>query len=102
MPANLAGLFDYSRRLAADPRITRVDSLVDVDPRMTLAQYTLLYGDPNGPRDRYVQTALAATTKGDVTAFTVYTPFGGNRDEGKALVADAADAGQRASRRPPG
>ena len=85
-PANLAALFDYSRRLAADPRITRVDSLVDVDPRMTLAQYTLLYGDPNGPRDRYVQTALAATTKGDVTAFTVYTPFLGNRDEGKALV----------------
>ena len=32
----------------------RVDSLVDVDPRLTLAQYTLLYGDPNGPRDRYV------------------------------------------------
>jgi RND superfamily putative drug exporter len=85
-PTNLAALFDYSRRLAADPRITRVDSLVDVDPRMTLAQYALLYGDPNGPRDRYVQTALAATTKGDVTAFTVYTPFLGNRDEGKALV----------------
>jgi RND superfamily putative drug exporter len=87
-PANLAALFDYSRRLAADPRITRVDSLVDVDPRMTLAQYTLLYGDPNGPRDRYVATALAATTKGDVTAFTIYTPYGPNRDEGKALVTD--------------
>ena len=56
--------------------------------RLTLAQYTLLYGDPNGPRDRYVQTALAATTKGNLTAFTVYTPFGPNRDEGRALVAD--------------
>ena len=32
----------------------RVDSLVDVDPRLTLAQYQLLYGDPNGPRDRFV------------------------------------------------
>ena len=87
-PANLAALYDYSRRLAADPRISRVDSLVDVDPRMTLAQYTLLYGDPNGPRDRYVQTALAATTRDDLTAFTIYTPFGPNRDEGRALVAD--------------
>jgi RND superfamily putative drug exporter len=87
-PANLAALYDYSRRLAADPRITRVDSLVDVDPRLTLTQYTLLYGDPNGPRDRYVQTALAATTRGDLTAFTVYTPYGPNRDEGKALVAE--------------
>ena len=85
-PANLAALYDYSRRLAADPRVTRVDSLVDVDPRLTLAQYTLLYGDPNGPRDRYVQTALAATTRGDLTAFTLYTPYGPNRDEGKELV----------------
>ncbi len=87
-PAQLAALYDYSRRLAADPRIVRVDGLVDVDPRLRLAQYQLLYGDPNGPRDRYVAQALGATTNGDVTAFTLYTPFGPNRDEGKALVAD--------------
>ena len=87
-PDNLAALYDYSRRLARDPRIAHVESLVDVDRRLTLAQYTLLYGDPNGPRDRYIQTALAATTRGDLTAFTLYTPFGPNRDEGRALVAD--------------
>lgn len=92
-PENLALLFDYSRRIAADARVTRVDSLVDIDPRMTLAQYQLLYGDPNGPRDRFVATGLAATTKGDLTAFTITTPYAGNRDEGRALVADlrAAD-----------
>jgi RND superfamily putative drug exporter len=85
---NIATLYDYSRRLAADPRVTRVDSLVDVDPRLRLDQYQLLYADPNGPRDRFVATALNATTKGDLTAFTVYTPFGPNREEGRALVAD--------------
>ena len=100
-PANLAALFDYSRRLQADPRVTRVDSLVDVDPRLTLAQYQLLYGDPNGPRDRFVQTALAATTRADLTAFTLYTPYGPNRDEGKDLVAAMRDpAGPLAA--PPG
>jgi RND superfamily putative drug exporter len=92
-PANLAALYDYSRRLAADARVTRVDSLVDVDPRLTLAQYTLLYGDPNGPRDRYVQTALAATTRGTLTAFTLYTPYGPNRDQGKSLVTDLRTPG---------
>ena len=92
-PANLAALYDYSRRLAADPRVTRVDSLVDLDPRLTLAQYTLLYGDPNGPRDRYVQAGLAATTHGDLTAFTLYTPYGPNRDEGRALVKDLRTPG---------
>ena len=50
-------------------------SLVDVDPRLTLAQYQLLYAAPGGPPDRFVATALAATTKGDLTAFTVYTPL---------------------------
>ena len=100
-PANLAALYDYSRRLAADPRVSRVDSLVDVDPRLTLAQYPLLYGDPNGPRDRYVATALAATTRGDLTAFTIYTPYGPNRDEGKALVArPARPDGGRSRHRP--
>jgi RND superfamily putative drug exporter len=90
--ANLAALYDYSRRIAGDARVTRVDSLVDVDPRLSLAQYSLLYGDPNGPRDRYVQTALAATTRGDLTAFTLYTPYGPNRDEGKALVSELRSA----------
>jgi predicted secreted hydrolase len=87
-PENVARLFDYSRRLAADPRVTRVESLVDIDPRIRLDQYQLLYGDPNGPRDRYLATAVARTTAGDLTAFTVYTRFGPNRDEGRALVAD--------------
>ena len=44
--ANLAALYDWSRRLAADPRVARVDSLVDVDPRLSLEQYALLYARP--------------------------------------------------------
>ena len=92
-PANLAALYDYSRRLAADPRITRIDSLVDVDPRLTLSQYRLLYGAPGGPPDRYVQTTLAATTRADLTVFTIYTPYGPNRDQGKALVTDLRTPG---------
>jgi RND superfamily putative drug exporter len=90
-PDNLARLYDYSRRLAADPRVRRVDSLVDVDPRLSVEQYQLLYGDPNGPRDRFVATALAATTRADLTAFTLTTPFGPNRGEGRGLVEDLRD-----------
>jgi RND superfamily putative drug exporter len=90
-PDNLGALFEYSRRLARDPRLTRVESLVDLDPRLSLDQYRLLYGAPGGPPDRYALTALAATTRGDLTAFTLYTPFGPNREEGAALVADLRD-----------
>ena len=35
--------------------------------------------------------ALAATTKDDLTTFTVFTPFGPNRAEGRELVADLRD-----------
>jgi RND superfamily putative drug exporter len=86
--SNLAALYDYSRRLAADPRIERVDSLVDVDPRMSLAQYQLLYQPGQVPPDRYVAEVLGATTKGDLTAFTVLTPYGPNEAVARDLVGD--------------
>ena len=94
-PGNLAALFDYSRRLAADPAITRVEGLVDLDPRLTYEQYRLLYNAPTGPPDRYALITLQATTRGDLTAFTLYTAFGPNREEGKALVAGLRDPGGR-------
>ena len=89
--ANIARLYAYSRELAADPRVLRVDSLVDLDPRISLAQYELLYATPGGPPDRFAATALASTTKGDLTAFTLTTDYGPNRDEAQALVRDLRD-----------
>jgi RND superfamily putative drug exporter len=87
-PANVAALYDYSRRLVADPRIDRVDSLVDVDERLTVAQYQLMYSSPTGPPDRFVQEGLAATTHGNLTAFTIYTPYGPNETAARELVRD--------------
>jgi len=89
--ANIARLYAYSRELAADPRVLRVDSLVDLDPRISLAQYELLYATPGGPPDRFSAAALASTTKGDLTAFTLTTDYGPNRDEAQALVRDLRD-----------
>ncbi|MDP8905360.1 MAG: MMPL family transporter, partial [Chloroflexota bacterium] len=87
-PANVAALYDYSRRLAADPRVTRVEGLVDIDPRLTREQYQLLYGAPGGPDDRFVADMLGRTTRGELTSFTVYTAYGPNRPEARALVED--------------
>jgi predicted secreted hydrolase len=90
-PSNVARLYDYSRELAADPRVARVEGMVDVDPRLDKEQYQLLYSAPGGPADRFVAQTLAATTSGDLTAFTVYTPYGPNRLEGQQLVQDMRD-----------
>jgi len=97
--ANLAALYEYSRRLAADPRIDRVDSLVDVDPRLKLEQYELLYR-PNGrPPDRYIAEVLNATTRGDLTGFTIFTPYGPNEAIARELVRDLrSDTGALAPR----
>ncbi len=87
-PGNLTALYDYSRRLAADPRIDRVDSLVDVDPRMQLSQYELLYRPGQAPPDRFVAEVLRSSTKGDLTAFTLLTPYGPNEAVARELVGD--------------
>ncbi len=90
-PENVAALYDYSRRLAAHPAVSRVEGLVDVDPRLSLNQYQLLYSAPGGPADRFMARALAATTMDDLTSFTVYTPYGPNRGEARALVDELRD-----------
>ncbi|HWH36764.1 MAG TPA: MMPL family transporter [Candidatus Limnocylindrales bacterium] len=90
-PANVGALYDWSRRLAADPRVAHVEGLVDVDPRLGREQYQLLYGSPGGPADRFVADTLARTTNGDLTAFTLYTWYGPNREEALALVDELRD-----------
>jgi len=92
-PENLAALYGYSRRLAADPRIERVDGLVDADPRMTLSQYELLYRPGQEPPDRFVAEVLRATTRGDLTAFTLLTPYGPNEAVARELVGDLRSGG---------
>ncbi len=92
-PDNVAKLYDYSRELAADPRVARVEGMVNVDPRLTREQYQLLYAAPGGPADRFVAQTLAATARDDLAAFTVYTPYGPNRAEGQQLVEEMRDPG---------
>jgi predicted secreted hydrolase len=69
-----------------------------LDPRLTLAQYQLLYSSPGGPPDRFLQEALATTTKGNLTGVTLTTYFGPNDPQGLALVHDLrSDAGPLAA-----
>ncbi len=92
-PANVARLYDYSRRIAADPRVERVESIVDIDPRLDREQYQLILSNPAGPADRFVANALARTTSGDLTAVNVITWYGSNDAAARALVHDLRDPG---------
>ncbi|MBA2570919.1 MAG: MMPL family transporter, partial [Chloroflexi bacterium] len=88
---NVGRLYDYSRRIAADPRVARVDSVVDIDPRLEREQYQLILSSPGGPADRFVADRVARTSRDDLTTFTVVTWFGPNRPEARALVDELRD-----------
>ncbi|HEX2914084.1 MAG TPA: MMPL family transporter [Chloroflexia bacterium] len=44
-PATLSALYDYTRQVAAIPGVRRVDSLVNLDPRMDKGAYTQFYSE---------------------------------------------------------
>ncbi|MEA2622394.1 MAG: putative drug exporter of the superfamily [Chloroflexota bacterium] len=96
-PDNVSRLYEYSRRLAADARVARVQSIVDIDPRLGLTQYQLLLGNSAGPGDRSIAEILARSTRGDLTAFTVIAHYGPNAPQARALVKDLRDPGSNLS-----
>ena len=98
--ANIKLLYDWVQALQADPRVARVDSIVSIDPRLTLTQYQLLYsssstdGSAGGaagsaaPPDRYAAQILSFTTAGDLTTVSITPTNGPNRPESRALVGE--------------
>lgn len=70
-PDNLAALYDLTHQLAQDSRVERVESIVDLDSRITKEQYQLLYADPDRVADPYAHATLAALVRGDTTLVRV-------------------------------
>jgi RND superfamily putative drug exporter len=95
-PANVGALYDLAHALAADPRVARVDSIVTLDRRLGLAQYQLLYGDPDAIPDPYVRQVAPRLARGDTALLSVFLRAPAVSDEAKSLVRDL-----RATR-PPG
>ena len=81
-PANLADALRLLATARGGPAGPRVDSLVDVDPRLTLAQYQLLYATPGGPPRPVRRDGARRDDQGRPDRVHVYTPYGPNRDEG--------------------
>ncbi|MBX6724166.1 MAG: MMPL family transporter, partial [Dactylosporangium sp.] len=72
-PQNLDRLYDFSRAIARDPRVARVESIVDLDPRITRDMYKLLYNQPGGLGDAYVTQTVARLARGNTTLMQVYS-----------------------------
>jgi RND superfamily putative drug exporter len=74
-PQNIRNLYAYVRRIQADPRVARVDSIVSADPRITLAQYELLYQHPELIADPYLAAFLKSSVSGNVTMIQVISKY---------------------------
>lgn len=70
-PSQLSVLTDLTRALQADPRVERVDSLVSLDPRLTRAQYELLYERPELSPDQWARGLANAISRGNTTLLQV-------------------------------
>ncbi len=75
-PENIRNLYAYVRRIEADPRVARVDSIVSADPRFTLDQYELLYTHPQLIADPYLSGFLKTSVAGDTTLISVISKYG--------------------------
>ena len=83
---NLVALDAYVRQLEADPRVQRVDSIVSLDARLTLAQYEAMYSHPDLIGDPYIKGALTSLAADNVTLVQVISKYGMLDTRSEALV----------------
>lgn len=83
---NVRNLYYYVKRIEADPRVARVDSIVSADPRFTLDQYELLYTHPQLIADPYLGALIKSTVSGNTTMLQVISKYGMVDPRSEALV----------------
>jgi RND superfamily putative drug exporter len=88
MSGNLQALSQLVTRLQADLRVKRVDSIISLDPRLSLDQFTLLYTHPQLITDPYIGAAFKSLANGDTTLVNIVTKYGMIDPRSEALVQD--------------
>jgi putative drug exporter of the RND superfamily len=83
---HVTALAAFMRRVQADPRVQRVESVVSLDSRITPEQYAVMYADPNHIGDAYGRLAAQATVRQDILLANVTSRFGQTDDRSKDLV----------------
>ncbi len=85
--ANLATLSAFVGNIQADPRVARVESIVSVDPRLTLTQYQVYYRAIADLQDPYITQFARQYARDDTTLISIISKFPSNSAESRALVA---------------
>jgi RND superfamily putative drug exporter len=85
-------MYDLSRWLAQLPGVTRVDSVVDLDPRIDRTQYQVLASLSPAVRPPAIETAFRQLVGPHIALLIVSTAFRPDSDEARALVRTVREA----------
>jgi RND superfamily putative drug exporter len=84
--SRIGALYDLSRRIAARPGVRRVDSIVDLDPRLGRDDYQTLFFLPRALRPAGVDFALKMSVGGPVVVLAVTTDGAPESETARAVV----------------
>ena len=96
-PGHVGDIYDLSRRFALLPNVLRVDSIVDLDPSLSRADYQNLYSGPTSALPATLQQALATGAGPHLVVMGIVSNKQYTSDEARAIVRSA-----RAERVPDG
>jgi len=85
-PARVNELYALSRWLARQPGVARVDSVVDLDPRITLEQYKMMAAAPREMLPPPMREAFERMAGPRVSLLVAQTPLAVDSQEARALV----------------
>jgi putative drug exporter of the RND superfamily len=84
--AHVGALYDLSRRLATLPDVVRVDSIVDLDPRLSRADYQRQYAAPLSTLPASVRDGVHLSVGRHLVSLRVQTNKTAESDPARALV----------------
>ena len=83
---HVGDMYDLTNRLASMPNVLRVESIVNVDPSLTKADYQRLYSGPRESLPATMQQALTIGAGSHIALLNVVTNQPPTSDEARAIV----------------
>jgi len=83
---NIDALYEYVDKIKKDPRVEEVTSIVSTKPRMSKAEYKLMYVSMPDRMPSELKKYLEITTKDNLTVMTVISKYLGNAKETTDLI----------------
>jgi len=82
----VSSLYDFTRKIALEKEVSRIESIVNLDPSIPKEQYQLMYASPESIPDPRLKAALNRVTSESTTLVRVYTRSDPMGQEARELV----------------